>query len=97
MAENFEGHSQYRAVDWQEEEHHRDAESLTPQHRQGDSTPPFQLPSENSTRASTESVISESLVERVARSWCRGSTRGFQPLSPGSNPGERTILDLKRC
>ena len=30
------------------------------------------------------------LIRRVARSWCRGSTRGFQPLCPGSNPGERT-------
>ena len=30
------------------------------------------------------------LNRRVARSWCRGSTRGFQPLCPGSNPGERT-------
>ena len=26
----------------------------------------------------------------AARPWCRGSTRGFQPLCPGSNPGGRT-------
>ena len=29
----------------------------------------------------------------AARPWCRGSTRGFQPLCPGSNPGGRTRLN----